>query len=49
MSMALDEWRGPSHEAFEEVESVHREVETADLGSRLLTEQLNYAPRLIPA
>lgn len=43
MSAALDEWREGSADVFDEIEQMHRGVESAVLGRRVVTEQLNYA------
>jgi hypothetical protein len=41
MSVALEEWRGPSREALDEIEMIYRSVEGA--GERILTRQVDYA------
>jgi hypothetical protein len=41
MSVALEEWRGPSREALDEIEMIHRSVEGAV--ERILTRQVDYA------
>lgn len=43
MSVALEEWDGPSGEVLDEIELVHGRVEGTGVGSRVLTEQVNYA------
>ena len=43
MSVALDEWRGPSREVLDEIEFVHRRVEGPGVGGQVLAQQLNYA------
>jgi hypothetical protein len=43
MSVALEEWRGPSREVLDEIELVHGRVEGTGVGRRVLTQQVNYA------
>ena len=41
--MALTEWRGSSHEALDEVESIHARVTGGEAGGDLLTQQIDCA------
>jgi hypothetical protein len=43
MSVALEEWDGPSREALDEIELVHARVGGTGVGRRILTRQVNYA------
>jgi hypothetical protein len=43
MSVALEEWRGASSQALDEIEFVLRRVEGPVVGGHVLTQQLNYA------
>lgn len=43
MSVALEEWLGPSREVLDEIELVHGRVEGTGVGRRILTQQVNYA------
>jgi hypothetical protein len=42
-SVALEEWRGASSQALDEIEFVHASVEGAGNGRQLLTRQVDYA------
>jgi hypothetical protein len=43
MSVALEEWNGPSRDALDEIELVHARVGGTGVGRRVLTQQVNYA------
>ncbi len=43
MSVALEEWRGASSRALDEIELLHRQIESVGSGGPTLTEQVNHA------
>lgn len=42
MSAALEEWRGASSRALDEIELLHRQIEAVAVGGAALTQQISY-------